>query len=382
MTQTRSKVMLPIGNRPFMEHSIRSLAKNNVHDLIVVVGYQKEKIMDHFGDGLRYGVKIDYVTQDRQLGTADALNKAKFYVDGPFLVVNGDNLVDKQTIKDVYSADGDNVILATARSHAGNYGVLTVEQEHVTRILEKPGRSCSGIMNTGVYKFSSDIFEELPQTPLSERGSYELTQTITQMIQKGYDIRYKLTTGVWADAIFAWDLLDANSSALSIREHKVEGVIEEGAWCRGPVEIGPGSVIRSGSYIMGPVSIGSNCDIGPNVTISPSTTLGDSVRVGSHSVIRNCILMNGTRIGAGTILADSVIGVSTSFGDNLIVESGKSIVPIEDEIHQAEFGAIVADNVTMGSKVFMHPGTIIGTSSIVGSGAKLRGWIERGSRVI
>ena len=382
LTQTRSKVMLSVRNRPFMEHVIRALAAKGVQDLVVIVGYQKERIMDHFGDGIHYGVNIEYVVQEEQLGTANALSKVRSQVDGSMLVVNGDNLVDEQAIDDVLRAEGENVILAVLREEAGDYGVLTVEEGRVTRIVEKPGRPCSGIINTGVYRFGPEVFEELKKTPISERGSYELTQTIAHMIEEGRDVRAKITSGVWADAIFAWDLLEANSSVPGIIEPRVEGEIEAGAVVRGPVEIGRGSVVRSGSYIVGPVSIGKNCDIGPNTTVLPTTSIGDSVHIGSHTEIRNSIIMNGGRVGTGAVVSSSILGASSRFGDHLIVEAGESAVVIEDELHRAEFGAVVADNVVAGARVMMHPGTMVGTGSRIGSGAEVRGWIERGSRVI
>ncbi len=382
LTQTRSKVMLSVRNRPIMEHVIQALAAKGVRDLVVVVGYQKERIMNYFGDGVHYGVKIEYVVQEEQLGTADALSKARPHVDGSILVVNGDNLVDKRAIDDVLMAEGENVILAALREHAGDYGVLTVVGGKVTKILEKPGRPCAGILNTGVYRFGPEIFEEIPKTPISERGSYELTQTIAHMIEEGRDVRARITDGLWADAVFSWDLLEANSSILDIGEPRVKGEIEAGVRLRGQVEIGEGSVVMSGSYIVGPVSIGKNCELGPNVTILPTTSVGDSVKVGSHTEIRNSIIMNGARIGAGAIITNSIFGASTRFGDHLTVESGEAVVPIEDEFHRAEFGAVVADNVIVGGRVLMHPGTMVGTGSKIGSGTEIRGWIERGSRVI
>ncbi len=382
LTQTRSKVMLPVGNRPFMEHVILALARNGVKDLYVVVGYQKERVMDHFEDGIDFGVQITYIEQKELLGTAHALRRAQPYVDEPFLVVNGDNLIDAHSIRELISAGGDNVILAALRRHTGDYGVLTVEQNKVRAIIEKPGRPCAGILNTGAYKFNPGIFDELLKTPISERGSYELTQTLSQMICDGKDITAAITEGVWADAIFSWDLLNANSLALSMRDSSIAGEIEEGARLRGAAEIGEGSIIRSGSYIVGPVSVGDDCDIGPNVTLLPSTSVGDSVRIGSNSEVRNSIIMNGARVGSGTIISDSVIGASCVLGDQMVVETGQAVIEVEEEYHRAEFGAILADDVTVGSRVLMHPGTVVGTGAAIGSGAQVRGWIERECRVI
>lgn len=382
LTQTRSKVMLPVGNKPFMEHVIRALAANGVLDLYIVVGYQKERIMNHFEDGTRYGVNIEYLVQDEPLGTAHALAKAGGFIDEPFLVVNGDNLVDETAVSDLIGSPGENVILAALRKNTGEYGVLTVMENRVSRIVEKPGRPCAGILNTGAYKFSPSVFDELPGAPISERGSYELTQTLSRMIEDGKEVRAEITSGVWADAIFAWDLLNANSLALSLKASKIAGEVEEGAHVRGQVEIGEGTILRSGSYVIGPVSIGRNCDIGPNVTILPASSIGESVRISSNSEIRNSIVMSGARIGSGSIISDSVIGASCYLGDQLVTDSGPAVVDIEGEIHRAEFGAILADNAVVGSRVLMQPGTVVGTDSKIGSGAEVRGWLERGSKVI
>lgn len=382
LTQTRSKVMLPVGNRPFMEHVINALAENGIHDLYIVVGYQKERVMDHFEDGVDFGVNITYLEQNELLGTAHALGKAEDYIDEPFLVVNGDNLIDSRAVSELISARGDNVILAALRRHSGDYGVLMVEQERVRAIVEKPGRPCSGILNTGAYKFSPEIFQDIHNTPLSERGSYELTETISQMIAGGRDIVPLIGKGVWADAIFAWDLLHANAMALGLKDMKIEGEVEEGAKIKGPVEVGEGSIIRSGSYLVGPVSIGEDCDIGPGVVILPSTSIGDSARIGPHSEVRNSIIMNDARIGSGAIVSDSVLGASSILGDQMVVESGLCVVEVEEAFLRAEFGAILSDNVTAGARVMAHAGTVVGSGARIDSGCIIRGQIERESRVM
>ncbi len=382
LTQTRSKVMLPVGNRPFMEHVISALAENGIGDLYIVVGYQKERVMDYFEDGVDFGVKITYLEQNELLGTAHALSKAEAHVNEEFLVVNGDNLIDARAVKELISAKGDNVILAALRRHSGDYGVLMVEQERVKAIIEKPGMPCSGILNTGAYKFSPSIFEDLRHTPISERGSYELTETLSQMIADGKKIVPQICKGIWADAIFAWDLLNANSLALGMKDTIISGEVEDGARIKGPVAVGMGSIIRSGSYLVGPACIGEDCDIGPGATILPSTSIGDSVRIGSHSEIRNSIIMNDARIGSGTIISDSVIGASCTLADQLVIESGSCVVEVEDAFQRAEFGAIFADDVTAGSRVLASPGTVVGTGARIGSGASIRSRIGRESRVI
>ena len=146
--------------------------------------------------------------------------KPSHIVDEEFLVVNGDNLIDSRAIKELIAAKGENVILAALRQHTGDYGVLMVEQQRVKAIIEKPGRPCGGILNTGAYKFSPAIFEDLARTPISERGSYELTETISQMIKDGKEIVPMISKGIWADAIFAWDLLKCQQPGSEHKRYK------------------------------------------------------------------------------------------------------------------------------------------------------------------
>ena len=382
LTQTRSKVMLPVGNRPFMEYVIRALAANDIKEIYVVVGYQKERVMDYFEDGIDFDVNITYIEQNELLGTAHALLKVKPYVDEEFLVVNGDNLIDKRAIAELVMAEGENVILSALRRHSGDYGVLIIDNGLVKEIIEKPGRPCSGILNTGAYKFTPEVFDALKQAPISERGSYELPETIMHMILEGVEVRPQITKGIWADAIFAWDLLNANNLALGMDEPKILGGVEEGAVIKGPVHVGAGSIIRSGSYLVGPISIGEDCDIGPNAVILPSTSVGNSAKIGPLTEVRNSILMNDARIGSSSIVSDSVIGASCTLGDQVVVETGDCVVEIEGLFQRAEFGAIIADDVSAGARVLASPGTVVGTKACIGSGAAISGMIKRDSRVI
>ncbi len=145
LTLTRSKVMLPVANRPILEHVISSLEKNEIKEIILVVGYEKERIMNYFEDGLNFGVNISYVEQKAQLGTAHAIEQAKKLIgpeDSEFLVLNGgDNLVEPKTIADLLNNyEGDASLLTVRMEDTAGYGVVLKEKKKVTQILEKrPG---------------------------------------------------------------------------------------------------------------------------------------------------------------------------------------------------------------------------------------------------
>ena len=386
LTLTRSKVMLPVANRPILEYIIRALAQNDIKDIILVVGYKKERIMDHFGNGMYFGVNISYVEQEAQLGTAHAIKLAESGVNDKFLVLNGDNLIDAGTISDlIQGATGDITLLTVMREQTTGYGVVVLEKGKVSRIIEKPRDKVSHLVNTGIYMFSSSIFGEIDKTPISETGEYAITDTIQRIIDKGGNITNLTTKSTWIDAVHSWDLLKANSIFLGkIEDMKTTGLIEKGAVLVGDVALGDNSVIRSGSYIVGPVIIGKNCNIGPNTTILPSTAIGDNCSVSSFTEIENSIIMNDVRIGAGSYISNSIIGSNNIIGPHFVAVVGKDLkIEMKGILHSAdELGTVIGDNNIIGPSVIVKAGKMIATGCNIDPGVRVTKDIPPDSTVL
>jgi glucose-1-phosphate thymidylyltransferase len=386
LTLTRSKVMLPVANKPILEYVIRALSKNDIKDIIIVVGYKKERIMDHFGNGIDFGVNINYIDQNAQLGTAHAIKLAEPLVSEKFMVLNGDNLIDEETISDLLVGEsGDISILSVSRDQITGYGVLLIEKGKVSRIIEKPRDRISHLVNTGIYIFSSSIFGEIEKTPISEIGEYAITDTIQKRIEKGQSVTNITTRRTWIDAVHSWDLLKANSVLLGkIEEMKTSGSIEKGAIIIGDVAIGENSVVRSGSYIVGPVIIGKNCNIGPNTTILPSTAVGDNCSISSFTEIENSIIMNDTRIGTGSYISNSIIGSNNIIGPHFVTEVGKNLnIEMKGILHHADvLGSVAGDNNIIGHAVLVRAGKMISTGCKIDSGVKILKDIPQDSMVV
>ncbi len=389
LTLTRSKVMLPIANRPILEHVINSLEKNGISEIILVVGYEKERIMDYFEDGLNFGVKITYVEQKAQLGTAHAIEQAKKFIgpeDSEFLVLNGDNMVEPKTIADLLNNYGGDASLLTVRMEdTAGYGVVLKERKKVTQILEKRPGDVSRIVNTGIYVFTPHIFEIIEKTPISENGEYAITDTLQIMIDEGKDITAVPTESKWIDAVHAWDLLKANAIVLnSSKNLKVEGEVEEGVVIRGKVAIGKNTKIRSGTYIVGPAVIGDNCDIGPNVVILPSTTIGNNVSIRSFTEIQNSIIMNDCRIYSHGQISNSVIGSNNTIGSGFFVEEKEGLaINMNGMLHRApRLGTIFGDDNRIGNSVLVKAGVTIAVDCQVESGVTVYRNLSRHSVVL
>lgn len=385
LTLTRSKVMLPVANKPLLEHIINAVAENGVKEIILVVGYQKERIMDYFGDGLEFGVKIDYVFQEAQLGTAHAVKLAKEYVDGDFLVLNGDNLVDRGTIADLLAGkNGSVTLLAVDREQTLGYGVVISEGRRVTKILEKPKEVVSHFINAGIYIFTREIFEEIERTPLSATGEYAITDTIQQMILKGKTVSMVESKSLWMDAVHSWDFLKANAVFLENCKNKLSGTVEKGATIRGNVLVGENSVIRGGCYIVGPVAIGKNCDIGPNTVILPSTAIGDNVSIDSSVEIQNSILMNDVRVGSGSFISNSIIGANNTIGPHFSTEVGRELmIEMKGILHHAELlGTVTGDDNNIGNRVLIKAGKMVANNCTIEAGSTVHKDLPPGSIVV
>jgi len=385
LTLTRSKVMLAVANRPILEYVIRSLSENNIRDIILIIGYKKERIMDYFGDGIDFGVNITYVEQNAQLGTAHAIKHAEPFINENFLVLNGDNLIESKTISDMLSrASGDVTLLTVVREQTTGYGVVILDKNRVARILEKPKEEVSHFVNTGIYMFSPSIFDEIDKTPISSTGEYAITDTIQRIIDKGGEVKHVTTNSMWLDAVHSWDLLKANAILLEKLEGSVKGRVEEGAVILGDVEIGENSVVRSGCYIVGPVIIGKNCDIGPNTTILPSTSVGNNCRIGSFTEIENSILMNDVRIGTGSYISNSIIGTHNVIGSHFITEVGRNLkIEMKNELHYAdELGTVIGDGNSIGERVLVLAGRMIATGCSIDSGVRVYKDVPQNSTVI
>ena len=109
-TVNRPKAMLSLAGRPLLDHVVAALVAGGIRDIVIVVGYRKEPILDYLGSGERYGAHITYITQEKQLGTAQALKLVEAAVGDDFLVLPGDNLIESGTLSDISAAAAPTVL--------------------------------------------------------------------------------------------------------------------------------------------------------------------------------------------------------------------------------------------------------------------------------
>ena len=382
LTENRPKVMLPIANRPLLEHIIVALRASGIREILIVTGYCKEKIVEYFGDGSRLGVDIEYTEQQAQKGTADAIAAARNSVNERFLVTNGDVVAGIPDIKRLINTGGDAVLAAKKVASPEEYGILYVKGERVEKLVEKPKKSASDLANAGVYIFDPIIFDAIDCTSPSPRGEYEITDSIQFLVDSGKEVNYAPLER-WQDIGFPWHLLEANERMLNGGEDiqwDVRGEIEPYATLKGDVAVGRDTIIRNGAYITGPVIIGKNCDIGPNCYIRPATSIGDNVRIGNAVEVKNSIVMDGTHIGHLSYIGDSIIGERCNFGAgtkvaNLRHDNRTVMVELAGKRFNScrrKLGVIMGDNVHTGINSMINVGATVAGGACIDPGEFVR----------
>ncbi len=379
-TYTEPKVMIPVANRPILQYVVEALVRTGVRDVVMVVGYKRERIQTYFEDGKKFGCHIEYAVQRKELGTVHALLEARGHVTGDFLVLPGDNVIDDQAVADLTEDRSGTSILITETDAPSRYGEVTLDGPYLAQITEKPRERVSNLINTGIYAFHDRVFQDAEAVVAS--GKHDIPDLI-QALAKGSKVRAILTRGTWIDAVYPWDLLRVNAKALQWSVEGIAGKVEQGVVVKGRVSIGDGSVVRSGTYLQGPLVIGKGCDIGPSVTLQGATALGDNVRVGASSVIEESIVMKDTSLRPGAYISHSVLGKGVTAGAHFTAAPGRANLRVEGEWHEVEeAGAFVGEDTQMGNGVLAEPGVVIGAGCRVASGARLRGHLPAMSIVM
>ncbi|MDR0318852.1 MAG: NTP transferase domain-containing protein [Nitrososphaerota archaeon] len=383
LTSTRPKPLISLTGKPILQFCLDAVKAAGISEVIIITRYMSDKVKAHFGDGTSQGLNISYVEQKDVLGTGNAAMLVEPLVDDPFVLIYGDLLFTKNTIKqliDLYLKEQPEAVMAAVSvDKPENYGVLELDEgKKLKCIIEKPvsGVTSSNLVNAGIYVFSKKIFEKIGNVEKSDRGEWELTDALTMLASDNKTVLIEeLSRDAWFDVGRPWDLLDANLWALKHFEHQVLGTVEQGAHIIGSVHVAQSARIRSGAYIEGPVFIDEGADVGPNCFIRSGTSLGKKTRVGNAVEIKNSIIMDGTHIGHLSYVGDSVIGERCNFGAgtitaNLRFDDGIIKMIVKDDVMDTgrrKLGVVLGDNVKTGIKASFMPGVKVGANTWVGA---------------
>jgi len=368
-TRGQPKVMLPVGNRPVLEYLVQALARNGIRDIVMVVGYHKERIMSYFKDGMEWKVRIQYVQQEKQLGTAHALKMAEGYLkdDSYFLLLAGDNIVDEEDLADLVDSQEDEALLVTRSRLSTKYGVVGMRGDQVISIEEKSIQGMEAQIFTGIGHFRTTIFNYLHD------DVYLLTSLIQERLKDGPLQAIKAST--WMDAVYPQDLLRLNSRVLQELPAGYGGIVEPGVMFKDHVHVGEGCILRANTYLKGPIIIGEGGDLGPCTTFNGPVSIGENSSVGPFCEISNCIIMDNVTIGMGSKLKNAVIGSGTTIEARFTTSRGG--------LRQYDrLGIAIGEDCDIKENVLVDNGVTIGNSVHIDAGRRISRSLEDHTLVV
>ncbi|MEN6301876.1 MAG: sugar phosphate nucleotidyltransferase [Armatimonadia bacterium] len=292
LTLRRPKPLVPVFDRPMIEHIITGARDAGFDHLCLVIGHLGDKIQECLGDGSRLGVRLDYVWQEVAGGTGAATMLAEDFVgDEPFFLSWGDIIVGPETYQNlarVWREEQPEAVLSLNWVEDPWEGAAVyLEDGKITKIVEKPpkGTATTHYNNAGIFIFTPELLKILHDTPDSARGEKEVPDAIQTMLGRGAEIRGLEVVGYWSDVARPSTALKLN--ATMIEHAQADGVI-----------VHPEAQVAAGAELTGPVYIGPGCKvgkatIGPNVSLLRDVTVHDGARLG------NAMLYGGNSIQAG-----------------------------------------------------------------------------------
>jgi bifunctional UDP-N-acetylglucosamine pyrophosphorylase/glucosamine-1-phosphate N-acetyltransferase len=358
LTDTIPKPMLPVAERPICGHVAHDAVAAGADELVFVVGYEAETVRDYFGAEYK-GVPVSYVEQEQRRGTADALRVARETLDGDFAVLNGDNLYDADSLRELFASGP--AVGATRVAEPSNYGVLDVADGVVTGIVEKPEDPPSSLVNAGAYVFPAETREWLDVAE-SDRGEYEITDVLARVI------RERAVTPVefdhWLDVGRPWELLEANEWKLAEQETRIEGEVAEDATLAEGVVVERGATVHSGVTVAGPARICAGAEIGPNAYLRGAVYVGPGATVGHAVEVKNSVLMADAAVPHLSYVGDSLLAPDVNLG------AGTKIANLRHDDADVEL-TVKGERVSTGRRKFgavFGPGAKTGINTSVNAG--------------
>ena len=359
------KPLLPAGDRPIAAHAADAAVEAGADELILVVGYGADAVREYFGSEYR-GRPVRYAVQESRAGTADAVCAASEHLDGPFAVLNGDNLYDPSGVAELF--DAGPAVASYRVDDPSNYGVLSTDDGRVTGIAEKPSDPPSGLVNAGAYVFPAAAREWL-DVPRSERGERELTDVLRRVAERHEVTPVELSR--WLDVGRPWELLAANEWKLSALDRRLDGSVSPDAHVEGAVVVEAGATVEPGTVIEGPALIRSGARVGPNAYVRGATLVGEDARVGHSVEVKNSVLLSGATVGHLSYVGDSVLGRDVNFGAGATVANLRHDErPVSATVKgervstgRRKFGVVVGHGVKTGIDTSLHPGVTLASGA-------------------
>jgi mannose-1-phosphate guanylyltransferase len=324
LTEDRPKSVVPVLNLPAIEHTFAYLKQYGIKEILLAMNYLPDVIKSYFGDGSRSGIRLTYCLEKEPMGTAGAVKNASSYLDGAFLVLNGD-LFTELDLTEMLAFHREKKARATISltwvDDPSAFGVVETDgNQKVKRFIEKPplAEATTNWINAGTYILEPEVLNYIPSNThyMFEKG---LFPSLLQADEPVYGYPYR---GFWLDMGNPQTYFSLNMDLLTSKvksplippiETDKNGVrfgagviIHPEAVITPPVLIDDGCLIGEGVHLKGPAVIGRDCRLEKGAVVENSI-LWDNITIGTQSKLSTCIVTSRSVIKAGQEIADCIV---------------------------------------------------------------------------
>jgi mannose-1-phosphate guanylyltransferase/phosphomannomutase len=368
MTANQPKPLLPVANRPIMEHVLRLLKRHGFAETVVTVQFLASLVRNYFGDGEDVGMSLQYATEETPLGTAGSVKNAEDALrDTPFLVISGDALtdIDLSALVQAHKENGALVTVALTRvPNPLEFGIVIAGDDgRIQRFLEKPtwGQVFSDTVNTGIYVMEPEV---LAKVPAGESVDWS-GDVFPQLVESGAPLFGWVADGYWEDVGTHESYLKAQADVLSRRvDTEIDGFeVSPGVWVAEGAEVDPEALLS------GPLCIGAYAKVEAGAQLREFTVVGSNVVIKEGAFLHRAVVHNNVYIGQGVTLRGCVIGKNTDVMSSARIEES----------------AVVGDECVIEAEAYLSAGVKVYPFKTIEAGAVVNNsviWESRGQRTL
>ncbi|MFO7318515.1 MAG: NDP-sugar synthase [Clostridia bacterium] len=320
LTSARPKPMVPVLNRPVLEHLIRLLARHGVTEAVLTTHYLTAQIEEALGSGEQWGVALRYAVETSPLGTAGSVRQVLGELSGTFLVLSGDALTDislSAAVRWHREHAALCTLVVTEVEDPSPYGIVEAREDgRIVRFLEKPRRDqiFSRTVNTGIYVMEPGALEECPPGV-----PFDFSRDLfPRLLQKGAALYAFRARGYWSDIGDCGQYLRAQIDALH-RRVRLSGLPRElaaGVWVEDGAFVHPLAVVQP------PALIGAGCRVEAGARVGPEAVLGRGCRVRGGAVVEGAVLWEESEVGEAAVVMGATVGRGCRLGARARVMEG------------------------------------------------------------
>ena len=308
LTYEMPKPLVPVADRPVMEHILRLLVRYGHREAIANLSHHPEMIRERFGDGSGLGVELSYSFEEELLGTAGGVRGVAEFLTGgesdSFLVISGDGLTDLDlaAMRAAHEAHGGIATLALKRvADPGEYGVVvTGSGGRIDAFQEKPdpAEALSDLANCGIYMFRGEIFDHFPDRQFADWAM----DVFPRLLEDDVPMFGHRIDAYWNDVGSLDEYLQGNVDAL-------EGAVAleiEGEEVSAGVRVAEGAFLDPEAELVAPILIGAGARVEAGARLDGPLVVGRGCRVGEGARVKRSVLLGGAEVAPGSILVGAI----------------------------------------------------------------------------